>query len=180
MMSNRHSYTDNLPSQMNKNDFVACFGFVYEHSPWIAEIGWDRELTQKGNTEYDSAEKIHKVLRDVVNDASRNRKLQLLQAHPDLAGKLAVAGKITEESRAEQASADLANCTPEEFGAFQRLNTEYNKKFGFPFILAVRGFKRKEILEIFQKRRHNDFETEFATALEQVHRIAYLRLKDIS
>ena len=80
---------------MNKDDFVACFGFVYEHSPWIAEIGWDRELTQKGNTEYDSAEKIHKVLRDVVNDASRNRKLQLLQAHPDLAGKLAVAGKIT-------------------------------------------------------------------------------------
>ena len=180
MMTNRHSYTDNLPSQMNKNDFVACFGFVYEHSPWIAEIGWDKELSQKGNTEYDSAEEIHKILRDVVNDASRNRKLQLLQAHPDLAGKLAIAGKITEESRAEQASADLANCTPEEFGAFQRLNTEYNKKFGFPFILAVRGYKRKEILEIFQKRRHNDFETEFATALEQVHRIAYLRLKDIS
>jgi len=165
---------------MSKNDFVACFGGVYEHSPWIAEIGWDRKLAQKGNSNHDSAEEIHKIFRDVVNDASRTRKLQLLQAHPDLAGKLAIADKITAESKAEQTSADLNNCTSEEFQKFQRLNTEYNKKFGFPFILAVRGYKRNEILEIFQKRSHNDHDTEFFTALEQVHRIAYLRLKDIS
>ena len=87
---------------------------------------------------------------------------------------------MTKASLSEQASADLTNCSPQEFKTFQTLNAQYKEKFGFPFIMAVRGYNRREILENFKKRRHNDTNTEFATALEQVHLIAYLRLKEIT
>ena len=123
---------------------------------------------------------IHTAFRMVLDRAGNNAKLTLLRAHPDLAGKLAVSGELAEESTSEQASADLGNCTPEEFEAFQSLNNEYKERFGFPFILAVRGYHRTEILETFRDRVNNDWETEFKTALEQVHRIALLRLNDIA
>jgi OHCU decarboxylase len=96
-----------------------------------------------------------------------------------LAGKLAMRGELTEESTSEQASADLGNCTAEEYEAFQSLNDRYKEKFGFPFILAVRGYHRTEILEIFKQRVDNDAEIEFDEALTQIHRIARLRLNEI-
>ena len=120
------------------------------------------------------------MLRAVVNEASKDDKLALLRAHPDLADRLAISKNMTKASLSEQASADLTNCSPQEFKTFQTLNAQYKEKFGFPFIMAVRGYNRREILENFKKRRHNDTNTEFATALEQVHRIAYLRLKEIT
>ena len=111
--------------------------------------------------------------------AKKEKKIALLRAHPDLAGKLAINNDLTAASQSEQSNADLSNCSPEEFDLFKTLNTRYNKKFGFPFILAVRGYHRVKILEIFKNRINNDIESEFDEAMKQVHRIALLRLKDI-
>ena len=113
----------------------------------------------------------------IVDAADDDAKLALLRAHPELAGRLAVAGALTADSTAEQASAGLDRCTPEEFAEFHRLNERYNARFGFPFIVAVRGLSRQDILAAFRARTGNDRETEFATALRQVHRIARLRLE---
>jgi len=175
-----HTFTENKPSQMSKEDFVRVFGGVYEHSAWIAEEVWELDPDPDMADGQDTADGIHEAFRLVLDRSDHDAKLTLLRAHPDLAGKLAVAGELTAESTSEQASADLGNCTPEEFEAFQSLNTQYKEKFGFPFILAVRGYHRTEILEIFRDRVNNDPETEFNTALEQVHRIALLRLNDIA
>lgn len=164
---------------MSKQDFVACFGGVYEHSAWIAEAVWELEPDPEMAPSQDTAEGIHAAFRSVLNASDHEAKLTLLRAHPDLAGKLAISGELTDESTSEQASADLGNCTPEEFEAFQNLNDQYKDKFGFPFILAVRGYHRTEILEIFKARVNNDIETEFEEALAQVHRIALLRLNEI-
>ena len=176
-----HAFAVNRPSRMARPEFVQVFGGVYEHSPWIAETVW--ELGPGHDPDMgaarDTAEGIHEAFRTVVDRAGREKQLALLRAHPDLAGRLAIAGELTAASNAEQAGADLGNCTPDEFEAFRSLNDAYKDKFGFPFILAVRGFHRTEILEIFRERVNNDPETEFATALEQVHRIALLRLRDI-
>jgi OHCU decarboxylase len=115
----------------------------------------------------------------VVETVGRDRQLALLRAHPDLAGRLAVAGGLTASSSAEQASAGLDRCTPAEFARFQALNAAYREKFGFPFIMAVRGRSRTEILAAFERRVANDAETEFATALAEVHKIALLRLREL-
>ena len=169
-------YRLNLPSRMTRSDFIDEFGGVYEHSPWIAERVFDQGLTES----QDTAEGLHVALARVVAAASSAQQLELLRAHPDIAGKLAISGELTAESTSEQASADLGNCTADEFSAFQNLNDRYKEKFGFPFILAVRGYHRTEILEIFKRRVENDFETEFGEAMTQVHRIALLRLKAIT
>jgi len=112
----------------------------------------------------------------VVETAGDQRQLDLLRAHPDLAGKLALDGGLTKESTSEQAGAGLDQCTPDEFARFKSLNDVYTAKFGFPFILAVAGYGRHEILEIFERRVGNDVAIEMREALDQVHRIALFRL----
>jgi 2-oxo-4-hydroxy-4-carboxy-5-ureidoimidazoline decarboxylase len=161
------------PSTMTLEDFLDAFGGVYEHSPWIAEAVYADGLTR----DQDTMAGLHNALRTAVDDADRDHQLALLQAHPDLAGKLAVAGELTQESTAEQASAQLDRCTVEEFAEFQSLNDKYKSSFGFPYILGVRGRNRQEILENFRSRVYNDPDTEFAEALRQVHRIALLRIE---
>jgi 2-oxo-4-hydroxy-4-carboxy-5-ureidoimidazoline decarboxylase len=168
-------YQKNVPSQMSRDDFLTVFGGVYEHSQWIAEQLYDSGIEEKHNTALD----LQSAMASKVKLAGKDPQLALLRAHPDLAGKLAISGKLTEESTSEQASADLGNCTKEEFEAFQSLNNQYKEKFGFPFILAVRGYHRSEILEIFKTRVNNDPVTEFNEALTQVHKIALLRLNEI-
>jgi OHCU decarboxylase len=113
-----------------------------------------------------------------VDAAGHDEKLALLRAHPDLAGKLAV-GELTAASASEQAGAGLDRCTPEEFDRLQDLNARYKAKFGFPFIMAVKGRRRGEIIAAFGRRIENSPETEFETALAEVHRIALLRLMDM-
>ncbi len=154
--------------------FVDRYGGVYEHSPWIAEAAYDAGIGDF------SAAGIAAAMAAQVEAASDDAKLALLRAHPDLAGRLAVRGALTAESTAEQAGAGLDQCTRDEFDRFQSLNTTYRQKFGFPFILAVRGYQRTEILEIFAGRVANDRATEFRTALDQVHRIAALRLEALA
>ena len=151
-------------------DFVARYGGVYEHSPWVAETVWDSGLAPE------DPRALPDIMRLIVDKAGHARQLTLLRAHPDLAGKLAVAGALTAASSAEQAGAGLDRCTPEEFAEFQTLNETYKERFAFPFILAVKGHDRASILDIFRRRVKNNPETEFREALEQVHRIAGFRL----
>lgn len=163
------------PTAMTRPEFVKRFGGVYEHSPWVAEAVYDGRLRPA----HDGVKALHVAMIEAVETAPRERKLELLRAHPDLAGRLAIRGELTPASTAEQASARLDNCTVAEFDHFQELNTAYRAKFGFPFIMAVRGKPRTEILAAFERRIDNDPEAEFRTALDEVHKIALLRLGDL-
>lgn len=163
------------PSQMDRARFVARFGGIFEHSPWIAERAFDLEL----GPAHDSATGLHNALARMFRSASAEERLGVLRAHPDLAGKLAQAKRLTAESTAEQASAALDALTDEERATFTRLNDDYVAKHGFPFIIAVRDNTKASILAAFDTRIGNDTETEFATACAQVERIAALRLKDL-
>ena len=157
---------------MSRDDYVARFGGVFEHSPWIAERAYDAGGLQETPT----AEGVHVALVGQFRAASASEQLGVLRAHPDLAGKLAIAGDLTEESRNEQAGAGLDRLSPEEHRRFTALNTAYTDKFGFPFIIAVKGLSKDDILAAFESRIDNTPEQEFETALRQVERIALLRL----
>jgi len=167
---------DPRPSGQSRDNFVARFGGIYEHSSWVAEAVFDAGILARD----DEAAGIAARMAEVVEIAGRERQEALLRAHPELAGKLAMRGELTTESRSEQASARLDQCSPEEFARFSRLNTQYNAKFGFPFIIAVRGLSRADILKAFEQRIANSPEAEFRTALDQVHRIARLRLESLA
>jgi allantoinase len=160
------------PSEMDRGTFVAEFGGMFEHSPWIAEGAFDLEL---GAT-HDNAAGIHNALARVFRNASEEQRLGVLTAHPDLAGKLAAAGRLTKESTAEQAGAGLDLLTDEERETFQNLNAEYVERHGFPFIIAVKDNTKSSILEAFHRRIKNNRDTEFSEACRQVERIAELRL----
>ena len=163
------------PSRMGRDEFVQRFGGIFEHSPWIAERAFELEL----GPAHDSAGGLHNALARVFRSASENERLAVLAAHPDLAGKLAQARRLTAESSAEQASAGLDALTDAERETFTQLNTAYTQKFGFPFIIAVKDNTKATILDAFRTRIENDRETEFATACKQVERIARLRLNDL-
>jgi len=154
------------------HSFVKHFGGLYEHSPWVAELVWP-EIDSTTSIPF---KVLAEKLRVIVDGASDERKLALLRAHPELAGKAATEGSLTPESTDEQSRARLDLCTTEEFEKFHQLNSAYNEKFEFPFIMAVRNSTRAEILNAFEARLHNERQEEFVTALEQVHQIAHLRL----
>ncbi len=160
------------PSEMSKQDFVSAFGGIFEHSPWIAEGAHDLELGPM----HDSAAGVHSALTRIFRSASEDQRLAVLNAHPDLAGRLAAAGRLTEESTGEQASAGLDMLTDEERATFTTLNAAYTAKHGFPFIIAVKDNTKASILAAFHRRIGNDRATEFAEACRQVERIAELRL----
>lgn len=163
------------PSLMDKGTFINTYGSIFEHSPWVAERAWGLEL----GPAHDSAEGLWNAMARVFRAASATERLEVLDAHPDLAGKLAAAKRLTAESTTEQASAGLDALTDEERQAFTELNEEYITKHGFPFIIAVRDNTKASILEAFRRRILNDSEAEFAEACRQVERIAQLRLQEI-
>jgi OHCU decarboxylase len=163
------------PSEMPLASFVERFGGVFEHSPWIAERAHALEL----GPAHDTAAGVHNALARVFRAASPDERLGVLTAHPDLAGKLAAAKRLTAESTAEQAAAGLDALTDAERARFTELNDTYVAKSGFPFIIAVRGLGKDAILQAFEDRVSNDRDTEFATACAQVERIALLRLKEM-
>ena len=155
-----------------RDEFVARFGGVFEHSPFIAERAFDAgdivaPLTVAG---------VHGALVKVFRAASPDERLGVLRAHPDLAGRLAIAGELTEDSRKEQAGAGLDRLSADEHARFTALNSTYVGKFAFPFIIAVKGLNKDDILAAFERRIDNSREEEFATATEQVEKIALLRL----
>ena len=155
--------------------FVAAFGGVFEHSPWIAERAFDLEL----GPAHDSAAGLHNAMARVFRSASPDERLGVLRAHPDLAGKLAAARRLTADSTAEQASAGLDALTDAERARFTALNTAYVEKHGFPFIIAVKDHTKDGILRAFETRIANDTQAEFAAACAQVERIARIRLEDL-
>jgi OHCU decarboxylase len=162
-----------VPSEMDRTAFVGHFGGIFEHSPWIAERAFDGELGPVNDT----ASGLHFALRNQFRMATDKERLGVLEAHPDLAGKLAAARRLTEASTAEQASAGLDALTDHERGAFTELNAAYVEKFGFPFIIAVRDNTKPMILAAMHTRLGNDRHGEFHTACTQVERIALLRLR---
>ena len=159
-------------SQMTREKFVSEFGGIFEHSAWIAEGAFDLEL---GPT-HDNAQGVHQALARVFRSATEEQRLGILTAHPDLAGKLAAAKRLTAESTAEQAAAGLNALTAEEHASFTDLNNAYTTKFGFPFIIAVRDNTKTTIMAAFKRRISNDRDVEFSEACKQVERIAELRL----
>ena len=163
------------PSAMDRARFVGRFGGVFEHSPWVADRAFDLEL----GPAHDSAAGLHNALCRVFRSASAEERLGVLAAHPDLAGKLAQAKRLTADSSREQASAGLDALTDAERAEFQQMNTAYVAKHGFPFIIAVRDNTKASILAAFQARLAHDRAAEFTTACAQVERIAALRLKDM-
>ena len=163
------------PSAMDRARFVQRFGGVFEHSPWVADRAFDLEL----GPAHDSATGLHNALCRVFRSASAEERLGVLAAHPDLAGKLAQAKRLTADSSREQASAGLDALTDAERAEFQQMNTAHVAKHGFPFIIAVRDNTKASILTAFQARLAHDRAAEFATACAQVERIAALRLKDM-
>ena len=162
------------PSALDRAGFLARYGGVYEHSPWIAAAVWD------AGSASDDVDALAEAMVRIVEGAPRDTQRALLRAHPDLAGRLAMAGGLTDASRSEQAGAGLDRCSREEFAEFRKLNEQYVGRFGFPFILAVRGQDRAGILRHFRRRVGNDHHEEFREALSQVHRIARLRLEALA
>ncbi|MEO1637666.1 MAG: allantoinase PuuE [Pseudomonadota bacterium] len=160
------------PSQMEKTTFMEAYGGIFEHSPWVAERAFDLELGPAN----DSATGLQNAMARAFRRASEDERLAVLIAHPDLAGKLAAAKRLTAESTAEQASAGLDALTDEERIAFTEMNAAYTAKFGFPFIIAVRDHDKASIKAAFAARLENDRATEFAEACHQVERIAWHRL----
>lgn len=152
--------------------FLETFGSIYEHSPWVAEaIVSHRPFT-------DLSDLIGRM-RTCVDGASEAQKLSLLRAHPELAGKAAIDGTLTQASQEEQASAGLDRMRPDEFAALTEMNAAYNDRFGFPFIICVRLTTKAGILAALEDRLKNSVETEFETALGEVHKIAQLRLEGV-
>ena len=156
---------------MDTHDFIARYGSIYEHSPWVAEQVAPLAMA------LDGVDRLAALMADCVDNAGTDKQLALIRAHPDLAGKAQVAGTLTEDSSAEQASAGLDQCSKVEYARFQALNDAYKEKFGFPFVMAVRGSDRARILETFGERLKNDYDLEFETALTEIHKIARLRLE---
>jgi N-carbamoyl-L-amino-acid hydrolase len=157
-------------------EFVQLLDGSYEHSPWIAEQAWSRRP-------FTSLAQLKLALVEVVRSAGREAQLTLIRAHPELAGKAMVSNTLTAESTSEQGKAGLTDCTPKEFARIQQLNADYNAKFAFPFILAVRGprglgLSKTEIIATFARRLDNHPDFELAESLRNIHRIAEIRLND--
>ena len=157
-------------------EFTQWLDGTYEHSPWIAAQAWAQRP-------FKSLAQLKLALAEVVRNADRTAQLALIRAHPELAGKAMVSQTLTAESTNEQGKAGLTGCTPEEFARIQQLNTDYNAKFGFPFILAVRGprglgLPKAEIIATFARRLDNHPDFELAESLRNIHRIAEIRLND--
>lgn len=159
----------------DRQSFLDLCGGVFEHSQWVAERAYEHgdivEPLRSGT--------VHAAMCKAFREASRDERIAVLRAHPDLAGKLALAGELTEDSRQEQAGAGLDQLDTEEHAEFTRLNTHYMRQFGFPFIIAVKGLDKQAILTAFRTRIANSTDEEFVTACGQVEKIARLRLDSL-
>ncbi len=158
---------------LDEAGFVAAFGDVFEHSPWIAEGAWRQ-------APFRSFEAVHQAMAEVLDAAGHEAAVALVRAHPDLAGKAALAGDIAPESRVEQKASGLSNLSPEEHARFTRLNDSYKQEFGFPFVMAVRKSDKDAILAAFEERLGNDGPAELARAIAEIKTIARLRLEAIA
>jgi 2-oxo-4-hydroxy-4-carboxy-5-ureidoimidazoline decarboxylase len=165
-------YTLEQLNALPADAFVNALSGIFEHSPWVAEVA-------AAHRPFESIDALHGIMSGAVAEAAEKVQLELVNAHPELAGKAAVRGELTQESTREQSGAGLDACTQDEFNRLQALNTAYREKFGFPFILAVRGYDRHGIIANFEKRVNHDRAEELRASLEQIYRIARFRLDDL-
>ena len=156
-------------NRIDRHAFVGLLGGIYEHSSWVASEVF--ELRPFTTTDH-----LHQCMAAIVAGSSEDHRLTLLRAHPELAGKEAAAGDLTRESKREQAGAGLDQCTAEELTQIEAYNRDYQGKFGFPFIIAVTGLNKEQIIAAMAERLANDQETEFDTALAEVDKIARIRI----
>ena len=159
-------------NQLNQEEFVTVFSGIYEHSPWIPQAAFQarpfRDLSHLAST-----------MQQIVLSSAYESQLQLIREHPELAGKAAVKKQLTDDSLREQSGAGLDQCSEEEFLLLNQLNQDYNAKFGFPFILAVKGYQRAAIIENFSQRLNNEVPKEFLECIRQIGLIARFRLENL-
>ena len=161
------SLTDKF-NKLSKSEFISAFGNIFEKTEWIAEKCYESKP-------YNNLNELISKMMEIFENTNKEKHLEILNSHPDLAVKK----KLTNDSKNEQKSANLNQCTNEEFVEFKKLNEEYKKKFGFPFIIAVKGKNKEEILNNFRQRITNNINTEFEEAKKQVKKIAGFRLSEI-
>jgi 2-oxo-4-hydroxy-4-carboxy-5-ureidoimidazoline decarboxylase len=169
MPDNDDRLTLDFLNALDRDDFITRLGDVYEHSPWVARAAFDRRP-------FASVTALHGAMQAIVAEAPQDMRLGLLQAHPDLAGRAAVAGELTADSSVEQATAGLDRLDAEEMVRFQTLNEAYRTRFGFPFIMAVRHADKARILAAYEGRLGNELSTEIGAAMAEVGKIAWMRL----
>lgn len=156
-------------NNIDEKEFVDLLGGIFEHSPWVPELVCDkRPFSDRGS--------LHRAMTSVMRQAPRVQRMDLLRAHPELAGREAESGDLTAASKREQAGAGLDHCSPQELDKIRYLNRAYRERFGFPFIIAVSGLDRGQIIAAMETRLGNDIDTEFDTALGEVEKIARIRL----
>ena len=157
---------------LSRDEFVRAVGPVFEHSPWIAAATWPKRP-------FASVAELHRALCHTVADASEEKQLALIRAHPDLAGRLALAGQLTKASSQEQVSAGLDQLTQAEIELLQKHNAAYRETFGFPFVICARLNRKEAILNGFKVRLQNSRAQEIQSALAEIFKIAELRLHDL-
>jgi len=157
---------------LNKAEFTAALGSIFEHSAWIAQATWPQ-------APFADVAALHAAMCAILGGADAQAQLALIRAHPELAGRAAIRGELTEASTREQAGAGLDQCSAAQYAQLTELNAAYNVRFGFPFILAVRGHSRDSIIANMAARLGNQRDIEISTALAQIERIAMLRLNDL-
>ena len=155
---------------LDRDEFIAALGSTFEHSPWVAEGAWSQRP-------FASVDHLHAAMIDVVKQAPVETRIRFLRAHPELAGKEAQAGTMTQDSVAEQATANLDALSRDEFRELSKLNAVYRQRHGFPFIVAVRRYRKSEIFEQLRRRIERDSETELHEALSQIAAITRLRIE---
>jgi OHCU decarboxylase len=165
-------YTVARLNELSQEDFLRVIGPAFEHSPWIAELTWAKRP-------FESAGILHRALCDTVRASDQPRKLALIRAHPDLAGRAARAGTLTSASTREQASGGLDKLSAEEAALFNKYNREYRERFSFPFVICARQNKKEAMLAGFARRLKNSREQEIEAALAEIFKIAELRLHDL-
>jgi OHCU decarboxylase len=160
-------------NELGREAFIERFGPLFEHSPWVAADAWsDRPFADE--------DELFEALLSAMYSAPLERKLALIRAHPDLAGRAAIEGTLTRSSETEQASAGLDRLTPDEYEAFTRLNGAYRERFGFPFVVCVREHTKESILRVAAERLEHTRDEEVRVALEEIAKIARLRLEDLA
>ena len=164
-----------LSKKMERKEIIDLLKSIYEHSQWVPE-----RLLSDNIDEIESKEELQLMMKKIVDNSSETEKLNLINAHPELGKKLHKKEKLTKFSENEQKSAGLDQCTDKEFEILTNLNNEYRLKFKFPFIIAVKGLNKNQIIDNMQKRINNNKAKEFETAISEIHKIAELRIKDLT
>ncbi len=157
---------------LDQNAFITALGSLFEGPPWIVTQAWHARP-------FTSPEHLHQALCEVIYNTPVEQQVALISAHPDLVGRAALAGTLSTESTSEQASAGLDHLSPEEIATFNRLNQAYRDRFGFPFVICARENKKDSILTGFNTRLRNSRDHEIETALGEVAKICYFRLRDL-